>query len=575
MKKSCLSLLLLVCASMLRAENPIIRTCFTTDPAPMVHDGRLYLYTGHDERGADFFWMQEWRVYSTDDMVNWTDHGSPLAIESFAWGDDRAWAAQCIERNGKFYWYVCLHSKISGGMAIGVAVGDSPIGPFRDALGKPLFENGSWDHIDPTVFIDDDGQAYLYWGNPHLYYLRLNEDMISYSGEVTCVEMSEESFGAPNPARREEGKQYRDCYIEGPWLMKRDKLYYMLYAAGGIPEHIAYSTAPSPTGPWSYRGEAMPLQDSGSFTNHCGVVNYRGHDYFFYHTGKLPGGKLAVETPGGTVVARAKDGLAGGDVFMDMVTVGGTINVMLAASRAQGTTTIYNAAKEPHIVDLANFLNSMGASVKGAGTDTIRIKGVKHLHGSVYSVIPDQIETGTLMIAAAATRGDVVIRGCIPTHMEALTAKLLEMGVQVSDMDDAIRVRTVRQHRAVNIKTQEYPGFPTDLQQPMSAMLTKANGDSVVIETIFEPRLKHLIEMQRMGAKVRIVDQTAIIEGVPELYGAPVTATDLRAGAALVVAGLMAKGVTEIYEPAFIARGYEHIEEKLQALGAKIHREDL
>lgn len=290
MKKSCLSLLLLVCASMLRAENPIIRTCFTTDPAPMVHDGRLYLYTGHDERGADFFWMQEWRVYSTDDMVNWTDHGSPLAIESFAWGDDRAWAAQCIERNGKFYWYVCLHSKISGGMAIGVAVGDSPIGPFRDALGKPLFENGSWDHIDPTVFIDDDGQAYLYWGNPHLYYLRLNEDMISYSGEVTCVEMSEESFGAPNPARREEGKQYRDCYIEGPWLMKRDKLYYMLYAAGGIPEHIAYSTAPSPTGPWSYWGEAMPLQDSGSFTNHCGVVNYRGHDYFFYHTGKLPGG---------------------------------------------------------------------------------------------------------------------------------------------------------------------------------------------------------------------------------------------------------------------------------------------
>lgn len=280
-----------------------------------------------------------------------------------------------------------------------------------------------------------------------------------------------------------------------------------------------------------------------------------------------------VEEKGAVIYAKGR--MMGAGVFFDAITVGGTINAMLAAAKAEGNTTIYNAAKEPHIVDLANFLNSMGASVKGAGTDTIRIKGVKHLHGSVYSVIPDQIETGTLMIAAAATRGDVVIRGCIPTHMEALTAKLLEMGVQVTEMDDAIRVRTVRPHRAVNIKTQEYPGFPTDLQQPMSAMLTMANGDSVVIETIFENRLKHLIEMQRMGAKVRILDQTAIIEGVPELYGAPVTATDLRAGAALVVAGLMAKGVTEIYEPAFIARGYEHIEEKLQALGAKIHREDL
>jgi UDP-N-acetylglucosamine 1-carboxyvinyltransferase len=190
-------------------------------------------------------------------------------------------------------------------------------------------------------------------------------------------------------------------------------------------------------------------------------------------------------------------------------------------------------------------------------------------------VIPDQIETGTLMIAAAATRGDVVIRGCIPAHMDALTAKLLEMGVSVSDMDDAIRVRTVRGHRAVNIKTQEYPGFPTDLQQPMSALLTRASGDSVVIETIFEARFKHLMEMQRMGAHVRILEQTALIEGVSELYGAPVTATDLRAGAALVIAGLMANGTTEIYEPGYIERGYEHIEEKLRALGANIRREPL
>ena len=280
-----------------------------------------------------------------------------------------------------------------------------------------------------------------------------------------------------------------------------------------------------------------------------------------------------VEERGAVIYAKGR--MTGAGVYFDRITVGATINAMLAAVRADGTTILYNAAREPHIVDLANFLNSMGAKVKGAGTDTIRIKGVSSLHGSVYSVIPDQIETGTLMIAAAATRGDVTIRGCIPTHMEALTAKLLEMGVSVSDMDDAIRVRTLRGHRAVNIKTQEYPGFPTDLQQPMSALLTKASGDSIVIETIFESRFKHLVEMQRMGAHVRILDQTAIIEGVPELYGAPITATDLRAGAALVIAGLMAKGATEIYEPAFIERGYEHIEDKLRALGADIRREPL
>ena len=280
-----------------------------------------------------------------------------------------------------------------------------------------------------------------------------------------------------------------------------------------------------------------------------------------------------VEERGAIITAKGK--MTGSDVYFDRITVGATINAMLAAVRAEGNTILHNAAREPHVVDLANFLNSMGARVKGAGTDTIRVRGVRSLHRSVYTVIPDQIETGTLMIAAAATMGDVVIRGCIPTHMEALTAKLLEMGVAVSDMDDAIRVRTVRAHRAVNIKTQEYPGFPTDLQQPMSAMLTRATGDSVVIETIFEARFKHLMEMQRMGAHVRILDQTAIIEGVDELYGAPVTATDLRAGAALVIAGLMANGTTEIYEPGFIERGYEHIEDKLRRLGATIWRESL
>lgn len=260
-------------------------------------------------------------------------------------------------------------------------------------------------------------------------------------------------------------------------------------------------------------------------------------------------------------------------INFDMVTVGATINVMLAAARARGNTILMNAAREPHVVDLANFLNSMGANIKGAGTDTIRIHGVEKLHGGNYTVIPDQIETGTLMIAVAATRGDVAIRGTIPTHMEALTAKLLEMGVFVSSADDVISVRIKRGHRAIRLSTQEYPGFPTDLQQPMSALLTKASGRSEVVENIFDNRFKHLDEMRRMGAKAHISGKTAYIEGVPQLRGAPVTASDLRGGAALVIAGLMAEGVTEIFNPAFIARGYENLEEKLTALGADIHRE--
>ena len=302
----------------------------------------------------------------------------------------------------------------------------------------------------------------------------------------------------------------------------------------------------------------------------------------YYLLGALLGrsGKAKVPTPGGCEIGSrpvdqhlkgfrsigaeaeeiagiltAEGPLTGGDVFFDMVTVGATVNVMLAAVKAKGQTYIYNAAKEPHIVDLANFLNSMGAKIKGAGTDIIRIRGVQHLHGST------------------ATGGDVIIDGCIPTHMDALSAKLLEMGVKVTDGDDAIRVHVVGPRRAINVKTQVYPGFPTDLQQPMSALLTTAKGTSLVTETIFEQRFRHLDEIRRMGAHVRVMDRTAIIEGVPELYGAPMTASDLRAGAALIVAALMARGTSEIYEPGYIDRGYEHIEDKLRSLGAEIRRE--
>ena len=278
------------------AQNPVVQTWFTTDPAPLSVGDKVYVYVGHDEDKADFFWMYEWRVYSSSDMVNWTDHGSMLNLNSFSWADDRAWAAQTIERNGKFYWYICAHSKLGGGMAIGVAVADSPTGPFRDAIGKPLFDNGSWDNIDPTVFIDEDGQAWLFWGNPRVYYAKLNADMISINGEVKTLDMTEEAFGGPTMREREKGKEYKDSYVEGPWIMKSPATqsgvgpYYLLYAAGGVPEHIAYSTAPSPEGPWTYRGHIMPLEDTKSFTNHCGVVEHKGHHYFFYHTGKLPGG---------------------------------------------------------------------------------------------------------------------------------------------------------------------------------------------------------------------------------------------------------------------------------------------
>lgn len=280
-----------------------------------------------------------------------------------------------------------------------------------------------------------------------------------------------------------------------------------------------------------------------------------------------------VETTRGLVVAQT-DGLIGSDVFMDMVTVGGTINVMLAASRASGTTTIYNAAKEPHIVDVANFLNSMGCRVKGAGTDVIRIRGVQRLQSRrPYAVIPDQIETGTLMIAAAATHGDVTICGCIPTHMEALTAKLLEMGARVEERDDAIRVRSIGDHRAVTFKTQVYPGFPTDLQAPMMAVACKTPGTSVFLETIFENRFMHAAELSRLGAHIRVENRVAVVEGTPYLTGAPVRATDLRAGAALILAGLCAEGETLVDDSGgHIERGYCGIEEKLRAVGGRIER---
>ena len=278
---------------------------------------------------------------------------------------------------------------------------------------------------------------------------------------------------------------------------------------------------------------------------------------------------------GGSVKARA-DKLKGAEIYLDVVSVGATINIMLAAVAAEGQTIIANAAKEPHVVDVANFLNMMGANVKGAGTDVIRIQGGRRLHGCTYAVIPDQIEAGTFMIAAAATRGDVIINNVIPTHLEAISAKLMECGVAVSEGDDGrdffIRVSADKRPRAVNIKTLPYPGFPTDLQQPMMALLATAESNSFIMENIFENRFNHVPELAKMGASISISSRTATVEGVERLYGAPLCASDLRAGAALVIAALAAEGESTISQIHFIDRGYEFLEQKLRALGADITR---
>ncbi len=264
------------------------------------------------------------------------------------------------------------------------------------------------------------------------------------------------------------------------------------------------------------------------------------------------------------------DKLVGNAVYLDMASVGATVNIMLAAVKARGTTIIENAAKEPHIVDLANFLNTMGADVRGAGTDVIKIRGVDRLYGATYSIIPDQIEAGTYMAAAVATAGDVVVRGVIPKHLESITAKLLEMGAEVEEYDDAVRVRRVGPILHCNVKALPHPGFPTDMQPQAGVLLTMADGTSIVTESIWDNRFRYVEELRRMGAQVQVDGKVAVFQGVDHLTAAPVRAVDLRAGAAMVIAGLAARGTTEIEDIQYIERGYENIVEKLHALGADI-----
>ncbi len=273
----------------------------------------------------------------------------------------------------------------------------------------------------------------------------------------------------------------------------------------------------------------------------------------------------------GLIHAQAEK-LTGNHIYMDVVSVGATINVMMAAVMADGQTIIENAAKEPHVVDLANFLNSMGANIKGAGTDVIRIKGVSKLHGSEYVIIPDQIEAGTFMFAAAATHGDVTVKNVIPKHLESISAKLLEIGCEIEESDDAVRVVSAKALRHTHVKTLPYPGFPTDMQPQIAVTLALSEGTSMVTESIFENRFKYVDELTRMGANIKVEGNTAFIEGVSKYTGASVSAPDLRAGAALVIAGMAAEGITIVDDIKYIERGYEDFHLKLQALGAQIEK---
>lgn len=268
------------------------------------------------------------------------------------------------------------------------------------------------------------------------------------------------------------------------------------------------------------------------------------------------------------------EALIGSHIYLDCPSVGATINIMMAACMAEGKTIIENPAKEPHIVDVANFLNSMGANIKGAGTDTIRIRGVERLHGSEYSIIPDQIEAGTYMIAAAATGGDVYIRNVIPKHLEAITAKLIEIGAKVEEYDDCVRVHSNGRMGYANVKTMPYPGFPTDMQPQMVTLLALSEGVSIVTETIFETRFKYISELRRMGSNINVEGNAAIITGVEGFTGATVSAPDLRAGAALVIAGLVADGFTIVEQIQYIERGYENFEDKIRGLGGFIEKVD-
>lgn len=368
-----------------KADNPIVQHVYTADPAPLVHNGRLYVYTGRDEDASTYFTMREWRVFSTTDMSNWTDHGVPMSLSTFAWADANAWAGHVIERNGQFYWYVPVRQRSNGQMVIGVGVSNSPTGPFRDALGRPLTGNGE---IDPHAFIDDNGQAYLYWGNPNLWYVRLNQDMISFSGSPTQIPLTTAGFGT-----RTGNSSRPTLYEEGPWVYKRNGVYYNIFAAECCSEFIAYSTAPGPTGPWTYRGTVMPRQGA-SFTNHPGIIDYAGNSYFFYHNGALPGGSGYTRS---VAVERFTYNADGSIPLMNMTT-GGAPQI--------GTLNPY-VTQEAETINWGNGIETEASSEGGVNVgwiengDWIRVRGVAFGTGA---------SSFTARVASGSSGGNIELR---------------------------------------------------------------------------------------------------------------------------------------------------------------------
>lgn len=340
------------------------------------------------------------------------------------------------------------------------------------------------------------------------------------------------------------GSTILDCSVDYEYIKKIRASYYLLGALLG-----------------KYRKAEVPLPGGCNIGSRPIDQHLKGF--------RAIGAKVDIRH--GSIIANAEN-MRGANIYLDMVSVGATINIMMAASMADGRTVIENAAKEPHVVDVANFLNSMGAKIKGAGTDVIRIQGVSKLHKTTYTIVPDMIEAGTFMVAAAATKGDIMVKNVIPKHMEAVTAKLEEIGCEVEEFDDSIRVVASRRLTRTHVKTQPYPGYPTDMQPQIGVVLALAQGTSILTESIFENRFKYIDELARMGASVKVEGNTAIIDGVEGFTGARVSSPDLRAGAALVIAGLAAEGITIVDDIIYILRGYEDFEQKLRSLGGEIER---
>lgn len=340
------------------------------------------------------------------------------------------------------------------------------------------------------------------------------------------------------------GSTIQECSVDYEYIKKIRASYYLLGALLG-----------------KYRSAEVPLPGGCNIGSRPIDQHLKGF--------RAIGAKVDIRH--GSIIAKAEQ-MHGAHIFLDMVSVGATINIMMAASMADGNTTIENAAKEPHVVDVANFLNSMGANIKGAGTDVIRIRGVQKLQKTTYAIVPDMIEAGTYMCAAAATKGDITIKNVIPKHLEAITAKLEEIGCEVEESDDSVRVVASKRLTRTHVKTLPYPGYPTDMQPQIGVVLALAQGTSIVTESIFENRFKYVDELSRMGANIKVEGNSAIIDGVAELTGARVSSPDLRAGAALVIAGLSSEGITIVDDIVYIQRGYEDFEGKLRALGGEIEK---